>query len=65
MPLEQMQTEIVRPVAERRLAGRALRKIVPRSLHADWKAPANRSDPLDILIESGRHRIASLLPLRY
>jgi uncharacterized protein (DUF2252 family) len=65
VPLEHMQTEIVRPVAERRLAGRALRKIVPRSLHADWKAPANRPDPIDILIESGRHRIADLLPIRY
>ncbi len=65
MPLEHMQINIVRPAAERRQAGRALRKSVPRSMHADWTPPANRRDPIDTLIESGRHRIANLLPLRY
>jgi uncharacterized protein (DUF2252 family) len=60
-----MQIDIVRPLAERRQAGQALRKIVPRSMHADWTPPANRRDPVDILIESGRHRIANLLPIRY
>jgi uncharacterized protein (DUF2252 family) len=60
-----MQTVTVLPVAERRQAGQALRKIVPRSMHARWSPLANRRDPVDIILESGRHRIASLLPIRY
>jgi uncharacterized protein (DUF2252 family) len=65
MLLEQMQTATVLPAAERRQAGQTLRKIVPRSLHAHWKPSATRHNPVDILVESGRHRIASLLPIRY
>ena len=65
MPLEHMQPASLLPAAERRHAGQALRKIVPRSLHAAWKASGDRADPVDILIESGRHRIADLLPVRY
>ena len=34
-------------------------------MHANWTAPPHRADPVDILIEEGRHRIASLLPIRY
>ena len=65
MPLEHMQTVTVLPATERRQAGQALRKIVPRTMHAHWAAPPTRRDPIDLLIESGRHRIASLLPIRY
>jgi uncharacterized protein (DUF2252 family) len=65
MPLEHMQTATVLPAIERRQAGQALRKIVPRSLHAHWVPSATRRDPVDILLEAGRHRIASLLPIRY
>ena len=65
MPLEHVQTVTVLPAAERRQAGQALRKIVPRGMHAHWAPPAARRDPVDILIETGRHRIASLLPIRY
>lgn len=65
MPLEHMQTATVLPVSERRQAGQALRKILPRSAHAQWAPPTGRRDPIDILIETGRHRIASLLPIRY
>jgi uncharacterized protein (DUF2252 family) len=60
-----MRTPTVLPVSERRQAGHALRKIVPRSLHAHWVPSATRRDPIDILLEAGRHRIASLLPIRY
>ncbi len=45
--------------------GRALRKQTPRSLHADWTPRPNRADPVQILIETGRDRIADLLPIRY
>lgn len=65
MPLEHMQTARVLPRAERRQVGRALRKVVPRGLHAHWAPPASRRDPVDLLVETGRHRIASLLPIRY
>jgi uncharacterized protein (DUF2252 family) len=60
-----MQMATVLPAAERRQAGQALRKIVPRSMHAHWVPAQGRRDPVDILIESGRHCIASLLPIRY
>ncbi len=65
MPLEQMQMATLLPAADRRQAGQALRKIVPRSAHAAWTPAFGRRDPVDILVESGRHRIASLLPIRY
>jgi uncharacterized protein (DUF2252 family) len=42
-----------------------LRKIVPRSMHGHWTPSPGRRDPVEILIETGRHRIASLLPIRY
>jgi hypothetical protein len=65
MPLEHLQKTTVLPAADRRQAGQSLRKAVPRAQHATWTPPANRRDPIDILIESDRHRIASLLPIRY
>jgi uncharacterized protein (DUF2252 family) len=65
MPLEHQRIDIVRPAAERRLAGQALRKVMPRSLHARWAPPTSRRDPVDIIVETGNHRIASLLPIRY
>ncbi len=45
--------------------GRALRKKVSRSSHAAWKPPANRPDPVALLLQTGRQRLARLLPLRY
>ena len=60
-----MQTVTVLPLAERRQAGQSLRKIVPRSMHGHWKPAPGRRDPVDIVMESSRHRIASLLPIRY
>jgi len=65
MPLEHMQAVRVLPLAERRQAGQSLRKIVPRSLHGRWSPSPGRRDPVDVLVESGRHRIADLLPIRY
>ena len=65
MPLEHMQTVTVLPATERRHAGQALRKVAPRALHANWAPSPTRRDPIDTLVEAGRHRIASLLPIRY
>ena len=51
--------------AERRAAGRAGRVQVPRSSHATWIPPADRPDPISLLEESNRSRVAALVPIRY
>jgi uncharacterized protein (DUF2252 family) len=38
---------------------------VPLAGHAQWQAPANRRDPIDLLIESSTGRVPELLPIRY
>lgn len=53
------------PVAERQQAGRALRKVAARKAQAEWTAPADRRDPIDLLIESSKGRVENLLPIRY
>src|SRR5476649_641600 len=45
--------------------GRVLRKKVPRTSQAAWKAPLDRADPVAVLFATGRNRLANLLPLRY
>jgi uncharacterized protein (DUF2252 family) len=45
--------------------GKALRDKCPRSAHAVWKPPANRPDPLELLVESSKGRIPRLVPIRY
>jgi uncharacterized protein (DUF2252 family) len=54
-----------RRLDERRSIGVEWRQKVPLEAHAEWAAPANRADPLDILIAQGRERIPELLPVRY
>jgi uncharacterized protein (DUF2252 family) len=54
------------PTAEERMtAGRALRERVPRTSHAKWAPAPDRPDPVTLLKESDRGRLAELLPLRY
>jgi uncharacterized protein (DUF2252 family) len=65
MPLEQVQPDGLLPITERQQAGRGLRRLVPRAQHAAWMPHGDRRDPVDILIETSRHRISSLLPIRY
>ena len=50
---------------QRRLAGKELRNKVPRSSHAEWSKASNRPDPLYLLEEQNRSRLAYLVPLRY
>src|SRR6516164_2038173 len=50
---------------ERRTKGAEWRSRVPLAAHAEWKAPASRADPVEVLIEQGKSRIADLLPVRY
>src|SRR5271166_331800 len=52
-------------IDERRAKGAEWRRQVPLSAQAEWKAPANRADPVEILIEQGKSRIQELLPVRY
>ena len=51
--------------ADRAAAGKAWRKKVPRSNHAEWRAPARRPDPLAILEASNLGRVPELIPIRY
>jgi uncharacterized protein (DUF2252 family) len=50
---------------ERKAAGKALRDKCPRRSHAKWKAPKNRRDPVELLIQSSKDRIPNLIPIRY
>ena len=54
-----------RTLTERRAVGRELRKRVPRSSHAAWSPAADRPDPIGLLQEQDRSRLAQLVPLRY
>lgn len=51
--------------ADRLAAGRAHRVTVPRSSHGLWEPPADRRDPVEVLVESNRSRLPDLVPLRY
>ena len=53
------------PVADRMARGKALRERCPRKAQAEWKPPAKRADPIDLLIENSRGRIEDLVPIRY
>src|SRR5437763_12341072 len=45
--------------------GRAHRKLVSRSSHAEWSPPADRPAPVDLLEEQAKTRVADLIPIRY
>ena len=51
--------------AERSQAGRALRKIAPRSSQAGWAAPPRRPDPVAQLVAQDKVRIPELVPIRH
>jgi uncharacterized protein (DUF2252 family) len=50
---------------ERYAAGKALRLPCPRTSHAGWKAPANRMDPVQMVLAAEKGRLPDLLPLRH
>src|SRR5271165_882069 len=52
-------------IDERRAKGAEWRRQMPLSALAEWKLPANRADPVEVLIEQGKTRIQELLPVRY
>jgi uncharacterized protein (DUF2252 family) len=51
--------------SERREHGKSLRDRVPREAHAGWKAPRDRRDPVDLLVESNEGRLPQLIPIRF
>jgi uncharacterized protein (DUF2252 family) len=52
-------------IEERHRRGVEWRHQVPFAVLAEWHPAATRSDPVDILVEQGKTRIAELLPVRY
>jgi uncharacterized protein (DUF2252 family) len=50
---------------ESRLLGKALRRQVPRSSHAEWTPTANRPDPIDQLKAQNVDRLQWLVPVRF
>ncbi len=50
---------------QRRKAGKALRKRVPRRSHGDWTPAPDRPDPIDLLQAQDEWRIQQLLPIKY
>jgi uncharacterized protein (DUF2252 family) len=45
--------------------GKTIRDTCPRLSHADWKPPADRPDPIEILEASNKGRLPELIPVRY
>jgi uncharacterized protein (DUF2252 family) len=52
-------------VAERRAAGKLIRRDVPRASHAAWKPSPSRPDPLSLLRSQNKTRVPVLVPIRY
>jgi uncharacterized protein (DUF2252 family) len=50
---------------ERRELGRSLRKVAPRSSHAEWEPSPTRADPLRLLAAQDADRVESLVPIRH
>jgi uncharacterized protein (DUF2252 family) len=55
----------VQPLAERTKAGKSLRERCPRKQQGQWQPPADRADPIDLLIENSKGRVENLIPIRY
>jgi len=54
-----------RTASERRADGKALREKVPREAHTGWKAPKDRRDPVELVLESNKGRMPDLVPIRH
>jgi uncharacterized protein (DUF2252 family) len=55
----------IETVEKRHQVGLEWRQQVPLAAQAGWQPPANRRDPVEILVEQGKTRIEELLPVRY
>ncbi|MGB8022062.1 MAG: DUF2252 domain-containing protein [Candidatus Nanopelagicales bacterium] len=55
-----------KPEREERVAlGSAARKQIPRGSLATWEPPADRPEPVDLLIEQAKGRLQNLVPIRH
>src|SRR5436309_12696804 len=52
-------------VAERVARGKAARAEVPRSSHATFTPPSDRTDPVELLEGQAKARVPELVPIRY
>lgn len=50
---------------ERRKIGREVRESVPRDSLAHWDPPADRRDPVQLLMDQSDYRVQALVPIRY
>ena len=53
------------PLPARYAIGKALRNNCPRRSHRNWKPPPDRRDPVELVLEAEKGRMADLLPLRH
>jgi uncharacterized protein (DUF2252 family) len=51
--------------SEQHAYGRALRARVPRRSHGGWRPPADRLDPVEVLIRTNDGRVPELVPVRH
>ena len=65
MPMALRKLTKVRGVVARQLVGKAARRKVPRSAHANWKPAKRGRDPVALLSQGDADRIPALLPVRY
>jgi len=52
-------------VAQRQAKGRAARKTMPRTAHAEWTPPRDRPDPVELIASQEVTRVPDLLPIRH
>src|SRR5688500_6887518 len=57
--------QVVPTREERAASGRAVRQLVPRSAHGEWRPDPARPDPVELLEEQAATRVQELVPLRY
>jgi uncharacterized protein (DUF2252 family) len=50
---------------QRHERGKAARKTVPRSSHAEWVPPADRGDPVAVITDQNTDRLPWLVPIRH
>lgn len=59
------EAHTLRTYEELYAAGKGLRTTCPRTSHAAWKTPADRRDPVELVLEAEKGRMPNLLPLRH
>lgn len=64
-PAPLSQATLLRTLKERQAIAKAIREKCSRKLLGGWQAAKDRHDPVDILIETSKGRVESLVPIRY